>query len=129
MKYLFRYVIWFSMLISGFNIFLSKIFCTIGKCVINSGIAFGISIKGEIVTVLFLILLIIYIGLRVKREWGVILVSIGVLGLSNLICRLIFGGVPDYFHLLGISFNIADIFIVLFAIISGVLILFKKERD
>jgi len=129
MKYLFRYVIWFSVLIAVLNICLSKLLCSTGECVINSGIAFGISLKGEIFITSLLILLIVYIGLRVKKEWGIILSSIGILGLSNLICRLIFGGIPDYLHLLGISFNIADIFIVLFAIVSGVLILFKKEKQ
>ena len=127
MKYLFRYVIYFSVLIGVLNIFFSEIFCSIDKCVINKGIAFGISINGEILITFLLILLIVYIGLRVKREWGRILIGIGILGFSNLVCRLIFDGIPDYIHILSISFNIADIFIVLFAIVSGMLILLKKE--
>ncbi|MDY0096851.1 MAG: signal peptidase II [Candidatus Dojkabacteria bacterium] len=127
MKYLFRYVIYFSVLIGVLNVFFSEIFCSIDKCVINKGIAFGISIKGEILITSLLILLIVYIGLRVRREWGRILIGIGILGFSNLVCRLIFDGIPDYIHILSISFNIADIFIVLFAIVSGMLILLKKE--
>ena len=122
-----RYVVLFSVLIGVLNIFFSWFFCSIDKCVINNGIAFGISIKGEISITFLLILFLLYIGWKVKKDWGVILGSVGILGFSNLICRVVFGGVSDYLHIFSLSFNIADIFIVLFSVVSGVLILFKKD--
>jgi len=86
---------------------------SLGLCVLNSGIAFGINIYGEALLSGALIVLIIIWGIKQVGKVRYLLFSLAVLGLSNLIVRVWYGVVCDYISLFGISFNLADAFIVI----------------
>lgn len=108
---------------SIFNIFLSKYLFTIDRCVINRGIAFGISIEYIfIISILFLIILIVlgYINKGIVRY---ILFSIFLFGLSNLITRLLLGGICDYLAMSFLTINIADLGVVVLSILAVIKII------
>jgi lipoprotein signal peptidase len=90
--------------------------------VINQGIVFGINIDLSIFLYLFIITVIILWGFWADNKWGPTLIAGG--GLSNIIDRLIWGGVVDFkFNYLA-GFNLADAFIII-----GVLIVIKQLID
>lgn len=112
-----------SFSLSIFNIFLSKYLFTIDRCVINRGIAFGISIEYIfIISILFLIILIVlgYINKGIVRY---ILFSIFLFGLSNLITRLLLGGICDYLAMSFLTINIADLGVVVLSILAVIKII------
>lgn len=112
-----------SFSLSILNIFLSKYLFTIDRCVINRGIAFGISIEYIfIISILFLIILIVlgYINKGIVRY---ILFSIFLFGLSNLITRLLLGGICDYLAMSFLTINIADLGVVVLSILAVIKII------
>lgn len=112
-----------SYFLSILNIFLSKYLFTIDRCVINRGIAFGISIQYIfIISILFLIILIVlgYINKGIVRY---ILFSIFLFGLSNLITRLLLGGICDYLAMSFLTINIADLGVVVLSILAVIKII------
>ncbi len=120
------------LLISAFfsilNICISKYLFGLDRCVINEGIAFGIRIDYEVYITLFIILLLIVLGLFLKGKERYIFFSLSILGLSNLFVRILYGNICDYINLITVHVNIADIAIVLIAILGGFGILFPKKR-
>ena len=104
----------------------------------NYGAAFGILSGGNarigfiIVTVVFCLAVIIalatnFINGRVAR-WSLVMVAAG--GFANCIDRVIYGYVVDMFKVELFNFaifNVADIFITVFAIIFAISILFEKD--
>ncbi len=112
-----------SFSLSILNIFLSKYLFSIDRCVINRGIAFGISIEYIfIISILFLIILIVlgYINKGIVRY---ILFSIFLFGLSNLITRLLLGGICDYLAMSFLTINIADLGVVVLSILAVIKII------
>lgn len=108
-------------------------------CVPNDGAAFGILSGGNariyfiIVTVVFCLAVIIalatnFISGRIAR-WSLVIVAAG--GFANCIDRVIYGYVVDMFNFELLPsfpiFNVADIFITVFAIIFALAVIFEKE--
>lgn len=120
------------LLISAFfsilNIYISKYLFGLDGCVMNSGVAFGIRIDYEIFITLFIILFLIVLGVFLKGKERYIFFSLSILGLSNLFVRILYGNICDYINLITVYVNIADIAIVLIAILGGFGILFPKKR-
>lgn len=117
-----------SLLISVINIFLTDYLFDKNGCVINRGIAFGISIEYIILLSILFIVLMIFLGCITKEFEKYILFSVSILGVSNLIVRVIYGGVCDYIRLFGMYVNLIDIFIVTLVIYSFLHItVFKKK--
>jgi len=118
----------FSSFCSILNIFISKQLYFESKCILNEGVAFGISIEYIFLISILLISLLIILGLISREDIRYIFFSLAVLGLSNLIVRFNYASVCDYINILGISFNIADFIIVLIGIYAGVNIIFSNRR-
>ena len=115
-----------GLILSILNILLSIFLFNLNMCVLNRGIAFGIRIEYEIFVSILLLLFLVFIGIKTEGFLKYILLSIVGLGLSNLIVRILLNGVCDYIHIFNISFNLADIFLVLFSIIGCIFILVKR---
>jgi len=123
-----KYVFALSIFASVLNIVFSFSLYPLGLCVLNSGVAFGINIYGEALLSAVLIVLIIILGIKQTGRIRYLLFSLAVLGLSNLIVRVWYGVVCDYISLFGISFNLADAFIVIVsAYLFFYLVLFKDK--
>lgn len=125
-KYL--YIFFFSLIASFLNICISIYLYTSNMCIINGGVAFGISIKYEFLISTFLLFGIMFLGIFVKGRMKYILFSLLALGISNLLIRIIYGGVCDYIGVFNIYVNIADIFISLLAIFGVIKILFNRGK-
>ena len=125
MKYS-KIFIYMGLILSILNILLSIFLFNLNMCVLNRGIAFGIRIEYEIFVSILLLLFLVFIGIKTEGFLKYILLSIVGLGLSNLIVRILLNGVCDYIHIFNISFNLADIFLVLFSIIGCIFILVKR---
>ena len=105
----------------------------------NDGAAFGF-LSGSGARIPFIILagvfaLVVILALATKlisgrlARWSIVLVTAG--GLSNCLDRVIYGYVQDMFKLEFINFpvfNVADIFITVFAIIFAIAVIFGKTR-
>lgn len=105
----------------------------------NDGAAFSILSGGDariyfiILTGVFTVAVIIalasrFISGRIAR-WSIVLVTAG--GLSNCIDRVIYGYVQDMFKVELFNFavfNVADIFITVFAILFAIAMIFEKEE-
>ena len=105
----------------------------------NDGAAFGF-LSGSGARIPFIILagafaLVVILALATKlisgklARWSIVLVTAG--GLSNCLDRVIYGYVQDMFKCEFINFpvfNVADIFITLFAIIFAIAVIFGKTR-
>ncbi len=106
----------------------------------NDGAAFSILSGGDariyfiLLTVVFTVAVIIalasrFISGRIAR-WSIVLVTAG--GLSNCIDRVIYGYVQDMFKVELFNFavfNVADIFITVFAIIFAIAMIFEKDQS
>ena len=106
----------------------------------NSGAAFGFLSGGGariyfiIATLAFVLLVVIalatnFITGKISR-WSLVLVAAG--GLGNLIDRVIYGYVQDMFKVELFNFaifNVADIFITVFAIVFALAMFFEKPED
>lgn len=105
----------------------------------NDGAAFSILSGGDariyfiLLTAVFTVAVIIalasrFISGRIAR-WSIVLVTAG--GLSNCIDRMIYGYVQDMFKVELFNFavfNVADIFITVFAIIFAIAMIFEKDQ-
>lgn len=109
-----------SSLLSILNIFISKYFFGLDRCVINRGIAFGISMDLAVLISISLLIFLIILGYINIGRIRYIYFSIFLFGFSNLITRLFIGGICDYISLLFLSFNIADLGIVVLCIFGGI---------
>lgn len=105
-----------SYFLSILNIFVSKYLFGIDGCVINRGIAFGISIQYIFIISIFLLIALIILGYMSKGSLRYTLFSILLFGLSNLIVRLLLGGICDYIPMYFLTINIADLGVVLLSI-------------
>ena len=106
----------------------------------NSGAAFGFLSGGGariyfiIATLAFVLLVVIalatnFITGKISR-WSLVLVAAG--GLGNLIDRVIYGYVQDMFKVELFNFpifNVADIFITVFAIVFALAMIFEKPEE
>lgn len=118
-----------SFVVSVINIFLSNELFLRNTCITNNGVAFGIEINNIFFISTLLLIILIVIALNSGGNMKYILFSVFLLGLSNLVTRVIYGKVCDYITVLGISFNISDLFLVLLSIYAGVFLLFiNRER-
>ncbi len=104
----------------------------------NTGAAFGFLSGGGariyfiVITVVFVLLVIIalatnFISGRVSR-WAIVLVAAG--GFANCIDRVIYGYVVDMFKVELFEFavfNVADIFITVFAIVFALAMIFERQ--
>jgi signal peptidase II len=128
------------------DIYLKKIFSTSSreyfifydwfklKHAFNSGIAFGININFYLIILFYLIAIPILIWFLVfqykqKKSLNILAVTLVIFGaISNLIDRVLFGGVIDYFDVKYWSvFNLADTMIVIGVTILIVLSLKDKK--
>jgi len=123
-----EYMFALSILASILNIIFSFSLYSVDLCVLNSGVAFGINIYGEALLSAVLIVLIVILGIKLVGKVRYLLFSLAVLGLSNLIVRVWHGVVCDYISLSGISFNLADAFIVLTSVYLFFYLLLFKDK-
>lgn len=104
----------------------------------NDGAAFSILSGGDariyfiILTVVFTLAVILALATRFisgrLARWSIVLVTAG--GLSNCIDRVIYGYVQDMFKVELFNFavfNVADIFITVFAILFAIAMIFEKD--
>lgn len=111
-----KYIFAISAVISFLNIVLSLFLYSSGLCILNPGVAFGVDTGLEVLISTVLIIFLVILGIKRKRKDRYLLFSFSILGLSNLIVRVIYDGVCDYISLFGLFFNLADVFIVLVCI-------------
>lgn len=93
----------------------------ISSCVENTGIAFGIEFRYQEILFLIVAILLVILSVRVIGVFRYVILSILILGIANYVSRILYGYVCDYISLLGISFNIVDVGIVILVSI-GILI-------
>lgn len=123
------FILVISLIVSVINIFISSKLFSDNRCVENDGIAFGIGVEDITYITLILLLVLIVVGLRSKGVIKYILFSILLMGLSNLIVRVIYGSICDYINIFNLVINISDLFIVLFSIYAGIHILFWNNKE
>ena len=92
----------------------------------NYGISFGMN--GSVLVILSIIFILLFLVLAIKKGRGYWLIFIG--GFLNLIDRMVFGYVRDYWNFLGIGLynNINDWIIGLGVLICLFDILWKKQK-
>jgi lipoprotein signal peptidase len=122
-----RYLKYISLFVSLFNLFLSIYLSNIGRCNFNQGIAFGIDITYEIWISMLTILFLFGISLKIKNEFKEYLLSIGILGVGNLIVRVIYGQICDYIPFFNLSINLVDILIVTLSILAPLEMILKPK--
>lgn len=113
----------FSILIGVVNLIISTYLFNNTSCVLNMGVAFGIRVEYEVSIVILILSSLFYLGIKLKSPFRYLILSLFVLGLSNLIVRVVFKNICDYINIFNISFNIVDIGIVLICIVLGIWIL------
>jgi len=82
---------------------------------LNSGGLFGFeqdNLLWVLVHIGVIVLLAFYLIPRLYTKYRLPAIFTIIVSLSNLSDRILIGGVVDYFQLLGIWFNLADVFIV-----------------
>jgi len=95
---------------------------------INNGASFGIQIPGMIWWQVMIILLVIYLWSRDKKAWGWGLIALG--GGLNLMERLIWGGVRDYWQIPATSiYNNVNDYIIGVGVIQLLWYLLWKKRQ
>ena len=92
----------------------------------NYGISFGMN--GDVLIVLSIIFILLFLVFAIKKGRGYWLIFIG--GLLNLIDRIIFGYVRDYWNFLGVGLynNINDWIIGVGVLICLIDLLWKKSK-
>lgn len=96
----------------------------------NRGVAFGVSIEWIVLISTVLLLILAILGYLNKGVLRYLLFSIFLFGLSNLVVRVLLGGICDYINIPLVRINIADLGIVLLSIFTGVLVLkIKGEKN
>jgi len=92
----------------------------------NYGISFGMD--GSVLIVLSIIFILLFLVLAIKKGRGYWLIFIG--GLLNLIDRMVFGYVRDYWNFLGMGLynNINDWIIGIGVLICLTDLLWKKSK-
>lgn len=98
------------------------------KCRGNIGVAFGIYFQLLDLLIPLLIVILFLISIYSSGRVKYIFLSLCILGASNVLERYIKGYVCDYINILGISFNIVDMGIVLLCIF-GILISISKKDE
>ena len=111
-----KYILAISAVVSFFNIIVSIFLNSSASCILNTGVAFGINMGLEVLISTILIIFLVIFGIKRNGKDRYLLFSLSILGLSNLIIRVIYDGVCDYISLFGLFFNLADVFIVLVCI-------------
>jgi len=116
-------------LITGKSIEIFKFFSL--KYVTNTGAAFSLFQRFNLILILISLIVIIYLFLQLKKEnnkiriWSFIFIIAGALG--NLIDRVVFGYVRDFILIwVWPTFNLADSFITIGALLL-LFSLFKKN--
>lgn len=86
---------------------------------INHNYIFGMIGNLDIVLWVAIVLLLVFISITIKKPnvYALILMFVGAI--SNLIDRIVSGGVVDYFQIGFLRFNLADILLTIGAIIYG----------
>jgi lipoprotein signal peptidase len=122
MKYS-RILLLFSVFCFFLNTVLTTYFFNKGECILNEGIAFGFSIQYIVGISISLLLLLFLLARKVENILRSAMLGIVMLGGSNLLTRLFIKGVCDYISIFKVSFNIADIGIVILCLFSLLFIL------
>ena len=118
-----------SIILSVLNSLLSIKLIADGVCTLNRGIAFGVRIEYEVLITALLLFLLVCLSIYIKNIFRYNILSIVMLGISNLFMRIMYGGVCDYIDLFGVNVNIADIGIVTICILSIVYIVKEKDKE
>jgi len=121
-------ILFISLIVSFVNILLSREFSLIEKCIQNDGVAFGIRVEYEAYISILVIITLIVLGIISKKNIKYFLFSISLLGLSNFIVRILHNGICDYISVLGLSFNVVDVSLVVICIYVGLQILFLERE-
>ncbi|KKP43214.1 MAG: hypothetical protein UR34_C0001G0015 [candidate division WS6 bacterium GW2011_GWC1_33_20] len=116
-----------SVLISLINVFLSVYFFSNNGCVKNRGVAFGIDIIYEEIISFLILSFLIFIGTRVKGIIRYLTFGVVILGFSNFVVRVFLKYICDYINVFNMSLNIADIFIVIYALLIILICIFDKD--
>lgn len=122
------YIFLLSLIVSFLNVCISIYLYSSNICILNEGVAFGISIKYELLISTLLLFGIMFLGIFAKGRMRYILFSLLTLGISNLLIRIMYGGVCDYIGIFNIYVNIADITIVIVSLLS-ILLITKRNGE
>jgi len=116
-------LLFLTVLLGVFHFFLTGI----NSIVANDGVSFGINGRLVIIlSILFVIFLIIFYFKSINNWF---LVSILAGGILNLIDRLFFGYVRDYWYFFGIYNNLADWSIAIGVLLSIMEIYAKRDKN
>lgn len=93
--------------------------------VVNPGITLGVQLSVELIGLLNLVIFALFIN---RKDWGLFLISVG--GVSNLIDRLRFGYVRDYWQFLGTGLynNLNDWLIIVGLLIFSFEFIWQKSK-
>lgn len=93
--------------------------------IVNPGISFGVEMPLLLIILINIILIVLFLN---RRDWGLFLISVG--GLINLIDRIRFGYIRDYWQFLGTGIynNLNDWLIIIGLIIFSLGIIWKKSK-
>lgn len=117
-----------SLLVGILNLFLTNNLYKDSECVVNRGFAFGLSIPYLAVLSFLIISILLVVYIRTKSVLRYNILAIGILGLFNLLERVLRGYICDYIDIFFLSVNLVDILIVGITLISLIYI-FRKEYE
>ncbi|MGI6423469.1 MAG: signal peptidase II [Candidatus Dojkabacteria bacterium] len=117
-----RYILVISLLISFINFCLPYVLDI--ECIENRGVAFGLVIEKVWIFILIVLLLLLFLSFITRGILRYLFFSIVVLGMTNLVERLINGYICDYITFFNLSINLVDISLTILVIFT-ILILLK----
>ena len=117
-----RYILVISLLISFINLCLPYVLDI--ECIENRGVAFGLVIEKVWIFILIVLLLLLFLSFITRGILRYLFFSIVVLGMTNLVERLINGYICDYITFFNLSINLVDISLTILVIFT-ILILLK----
>lgn len=122
-----RYILPISIVLSIIHLYIS--FFVADECIVNEGIAFGISIPYvEWVSLLFLVFLF-FLSLKTKSNIKYLLFSITLFGSVNVFERFFRGYICDYIRIFNVYVNIVDICITILVVLCILICIFRKYGD
>jgi lipoprotein signal peptidase len=122
-----RYILPISIALSIIHLYIS--FFVVERCIVNEGIAFGLSIPYvECVSLLFVVFLF-FLSVKTKSNIKYLLFSIASLGSVNVLERFFRGYICDYIRIYNIYLNIMDICITILVVLCILICISWKYGD
>ena len=128
-RYYFAYIVLVVVLIlQGIDFLAQKLLST----QINQNFIFGLVSNNVVLMLVSVVIIVVMICVAASRInhffWPAILIVSGAV--SNIISRIIYGGVIDYIKIWFIpTFNVSDVLIILGFVFLGIKIIFKHDQQ